>query len=61
MPPRKNVSYGAGAPSTLNAYTKKQTPMKLPGDSAAMTSAACLKPEYNGNIELDDEQISYVF
>eukprot|EP00356_Strombidium_inclinatum_P000304 CAMPEP_0170512128 /NCGR_PEP_ID=MMETSP0208-20121228/66679_1 /TAXON_ID=197538 /ORGANISM="Strombidium inclinatum, Strain S3" /LENGTH=208 /DNA_ID=CAMNT_0010795727 /DNA_START=1145 /DNA_END=1768 /DNA_ORIENTATION=- len=26
-----------------------------------MTFAACLKPEYNGNIELCDEQISYVF
>lgn len=34
---------------------------QLTSDSASMNFAACLKPEFNGGLELEGEQQAYVF
>mmetsp|Transcript_14419 Transcript_14419/g.24594 ORF Transcript_14419/g.24594 Transcript_14419/m.24594 type:complete len:263 (+) Transcript_14419:1074-1862(+) len=49
------------ASSVFTDNSTKVKSFKLPADSASMTFAACLKKELNGGIDVDEEQIAYVF
>ena len=46
--------------SIFNDKNDKVLEFKLPADSAGMTYLACLSAEISG-LNLDDEQVSYVF
>lgn len=46
--------------SIFNDTNDKVLEFKLPADSAGMTYLACLSSEING-LNLDEEQVSYVF
>ena len=46
--------------SIFNDKNDKVLEFKLPADSAGMTYLACLSSEISG-LNLDDEQVSYVF